>query len=122
MKLDPGIHIGTHLVSFGKSGVTAMHLPQGAGARDIAVLLTRRLHLQPGEVTVTLNQPEHYLIRFQKVSNAARAREKGRFTGGGIDICGAACHMPLASVCFTGCGCSWMATPITRARRPLWSV
>jgi hypothetical protein len=53
----------------------AMHLPQGTGARDIAVLLTRRLHLQPGEVTVTLNQPEPYLIRFEKAAGAARARE-----------------------------------------------
>jgi hypothetical protein len=65
----------------------ALHLPQGAGARDIAALLTRRLHLQPGDVTVTLNQPESYLIRFEKASDAKRARDVGRFTGGGIDIC-----------------------------------
>jgi hypothetical protein len=25
MKLDPGMHIGMHLVFFGKAGVTAMH-------------------------------------------------------------------------------------------------
>jgi hypothetical protein len=58
----------------------AMHLPQGAGARDIAALLT-------GDVTVTLNQPEPYLICFEKASDAKKARDKGRFTGGGIDIC-----------------------------------
>jgi hypothetical protein len=33
-----------------------------------------------------LNQPEPYLIRFEKVVYAARARELGRFTGSGIDI------------------------------------
>jgi hypothetical protein len=36
---------------------------------------------------VTLNQPKTYLIRFEKVSGARKARDKGRFTGGGIDIC-----------------------------------
>jgi hypothetical protein len=65
----------------------AMHLPQGAGARDIAALLTRRPHLQPQEVTVTLNKLEPYLIRCEKAADAARARELGRFTGCGIDIC-----------------------------------
>jgi hypothetical protein len=29
MKLDPGMHIGMHLVSFGKSGVTAYYLSFG---------------------------------------------------------------------------------------------
>jgi hypothetical protein len=65
----------------------AMHLPQGAGARDITALLARQLHLQPDNVTVTLNQPEPYLIRFEKAADAKKARDKGRFTGGGIDIC-----------------------------------
>jgi hypothetical protein len=65
----------------------AMHLPQGAGARDIAVLLTRRLRLQPGEVMVTLNQPEPYLIRFGMAADTAQARELGHFTNSGVDIC-----------------------------------
>jgi hypothetical protein len=65
----------------------AMHLPQGCGARDIAALITRRLQLQATAVTVTLNQPEPYLVRFEKATEAARARDLGRFTGGGIDIC-----------------------------------
>jgi hypothetical protein len=65
----------------------ALHLPQGVGARDIAALLMRQLHLQPGDVTVTLNQPEPYLIRFEKATDAKKAGDKGRFTGGGIDIC-----------------------------------
>jgi hypothetical protein len=30
MKLDPGMHIGMHLVFFGKSGVTAREVPTGA--------------------------------------------------------------------------------------------
>jgi hypothetical protein len=34
-----------------------------------------------------LNQPEPYLIRFEKAVDATRARELGRFTGSGIDIC-----------------------------------
>jgi hypothetical protein len=53
----------------------ALHMPQGAGTRDITALLTRQLHLQPGDVTVTLNQPEPYLIRFEKASDAKRARD-----------------------------------------------
>jgi hypothetical protein len=64
-----------------------MHLPQGAGVRDITVLITRQLHLQPGAVNVTLNQPEPYLVRFEKAADAAITREMGRFTSGGIDIC-----------------------------------
>jgi hypothetical protein len=32
MKLDPGMHIGMHLVSFGKSGVTDNLAPLGAFA------------------------------------------------------------------------------------------
>jgi hypothetical protein len=63
-----------------------MHLPQGVGARDIAALLARQLHLQSSDVTMTLNQPEPYLIRFEKASDAKKARGKGRFTGSGIDI------------------------------------
>jgi hypothetical protein len=64
----------------------AMHLPQGVEARDIAALLTRQLQLQPGDITVTLNQPEPYLIRFEKASDAKMERDKGRFTSGGTDI------------------------------------
>jgi hypothetical protein len=36
---------------------------------------------------VTLNRPESYLICFEKASDARRAKDVGRFTGGGIDIC-----------------------------------
>nr|TKW08179.1 hypothetical protein SEVIR_6G012100v2 [Setaria viridis] len=65
----------------------ALHLPPGAGARDIAGLLSRELRLRHGEVSVTLHQPEPYLIRFDNETQAAEARRRGRFTGGGIDIC-----------------------------------
>nr|TKW31403.1 hypothetical protein SEVIR_2G103800v2 [Setaria viridis] len=65
----------------------ALHLPPDAGARDIADLLTRELHLQPGDVAVTLHQPKPYLIRFEQAEHAAEARRRGRFTGAGIDIC-----------------------------------
>lgn len=65
----------------------ALHLPPDAGARDIANLLTRELRLRPGDVTVTLHQPEPYLIRFEQAEHAAEARRRGRFTGAGIHIC-----------------------------------
>nr|TKV97270.1 hypothetical protein SEVIR_9G483300v2 [Setaria viridis] len=65
----------------------ALHLPSGAGARDIAGLISRELRLRPGEVSVTLHQPEPYLIHFDSTTQAAEARRRGRFTGGGIDIC-----------------------------------
>nr|TKW29822.1 hypothetical protein SEVIR_3G420500v2 [Setaria viridis] len=65
----------------------ALHLPPGAGARDIAGLISRELHLRHGEVNVTLHQPEPYLIRFVSETQAAEAWRRGRFTGGGIDIC-----------------------------------
>nr|TKW17005.1 hypothetical protein SEVIR_5G337100v2 [Setaria viridis] len=65
----------------------ALHLPPDAGARDIAGLLSRELRLRQGEVSVTLHQPEPYLIRFDNETQAAEARRRGRFTGGGIDIC-----------------------------------
>jgi hypothetical protein len=35
MKLDPGTHIGMHLVFFGKSGVTTW---DGSGCRDLSIL------------------------------------------------------------------------------------
>nr|TKW29143.1 hypothetical protein SEVIR_3G377000v2 [Setaria viridis] len=65
----------------------ALHLPPGAGARDIAGLISRELRLRPGEVSVTLHQPEPYLIHFDSATQAAEARRRGRFTGGGLDIC-----------------------------------
>ncbi|XP_022678655.1 uncharacterized protein LOC111255768 [Setaria italica] len=65
----------------------ALQVPPDAGARDIARLLTRELHLRPGDVSVTLHQPEPYLIRFEQAEHAAEARRRGRFTGDGIDIC-----------------------------------
>ena len=43
----------------------ALHLPRGAGAEDIEHLLIDELHLRRGEVTVFVNQPEPYLIRFE---------------------------------------------------------
>ncbi|KAJ1255816.1 hypothetical protein BS78_K154400 [Paspalum vaginatum] len=65
----------------------AMHLPHGAGARDIAELITDELQLHHGDVTVTLHQPEPYLIRFEYAEHAAAARRQGRFTTRGMDIC-----------------------------------
>nr|TKW05757.1 hypothetical protein SEVIR_7G197400v2 [Setaria viridis] len=65
----------------------ALHLPPDAGARDITNLITRELRLQPGDVTVTLHQPEPYLVRFEHAAHAAEACRRGRFIGGGIDIC-----------------------------------
>nr|TKW03954.1 hypothetical protein SEVIR_7G077200v2 [Setaria viridis] len=64
----------------------ALHLPPDAGARDIASLIIRELHLRPGDIAVTLHQPEPYLVRFDSAAHTAEARRHGRFTGGGIDI------------------------------------
>ncbi|CAO1939196.1 unnamed protein product [Urochloa humidicola] len=65
----------------------AMHLPRGDGARAIEELLREQLHLQRGEVTVLVHQPEPYLVRFERSEHCAIARDQGRFTGRGIDIC-----------------------------------
>ncbi|CAO2182359.1 unnamed protein product [Urochloa humidicola] len=65
----------------------AMHLPRGDGARAIEELLVEQLHLRRGDVTVMVHQPEPYLIRFERSDHCAVARERGRFTGRGIDIC-----------------------------------
>ncbi|CAN6203027.1 unnamed protein product [Urochloa humidicola] len=65
----------------------AMHLPRGVGAKDIEELLLHELHLRRGDVTVTINQPEPYLIRFDDSAHCAEARRRGRFKGNGIEIC-----------------------------------
>jgi hypothetical protein len=67
----------------------AMHLPRDAGARDIAELLADKLNLDSKDLSVTLHQPEPYLIRFEspKLAAAAMASNNGRFRGRGIDIC-----------------------------------
>ncbi|CAO2147683.1 unnamed protein product [Urochloa humidicola] len=65
----------------------AMHLPQGDGARAIQELLMEKLRLQRRDVTVTVHQPEPYLIRFERKEHCAEAGDRGRFTGRGIDIC-----------------------------------
>lgn len=65
----------------------AMHLPRNAGARDIAELLARELHIQRRDITVTLHQPEPYLIRFEDPTTPREACRRGRFTGAGIDLC-----------------------------------
>ncbi|RLN12941.1 hypothetical protein C2845_PM09G13030 [Panicum miliaceum] len=64
----------------------AMHLPRGAGARDIEALLLHDLHLRRGNVYVTVHQPEPFLIRFENSAHCAEARRRGRFTGNGIEI------------------------------------
>jgi hypothetical protein len=67
----------------------AMHLPRDAGARDIETLLADKLRLEAKDISVTLHQPEPYLIRFENPDHAAAAMasNKGRFRGRGIDIC-----------------------------------
>jgi hypothetical protein len=64
-----------------------MHLPCHAGARDIERLITDDLKLQPGDIAVTLHQPEPYLIRFVHAYHVAAAEIQGRFQGRGIDLC-----------------------------------
>jgi hypothetical protein len=66
-----------------------MHLPRDAGARDIAKLLADKLNLDCKDLSVTLHQPEPYLIRFESPEHAAAAMasNNGRFRGRGIDIC-----------------------------------
>jgi hypothetical protein len=40
MKLDPGMHIGMHLVSFGKSGVTQSSIKKKRRIEEQAQILT----------------------------------------------------------------------------------
>nr|TKW20782.1 LOW QUALITY PROTEIN: hypothetical protein SEVIR_4G111400v2 [Setaria viridis] len=65
----------------------ALHLPRGAGAKDIKDLLLDKLHLQRGEVIITMHQPEPFLIRFIDSAHYATARNHERFQGHDIDIC-----------------------------------
>ena len=65
----------------------ALHLPRGAGAQDIEELLLEALKLERGAVTVTVHQPEPYLIRFERQEHCEKARSCGRFQRRGIDIC-----------------------------------
>jgi hypothetical protein len=65
----------------------ALHLPRDAGARDIEALIIRELQIEPRDVSVTLHQPESYIVRFEHAAHAAAAKDKGRFAGRGIDIC-----------------------------------
>jgi hypothetical protein len=43
----------------------ALHLPRDAGARDIEALIVRELQIEPRDVSVTLHQPESYIVRFE---------------------------------------------------------
>nr|TKV96712.1 hypothetical protein SEVIR_9G447000v2 [Setaria viridis] len=65
----------------------AIHMPRGAGAKDIEDLLREQLRLQLGDVIVAVHQPEPFLIRFTTADQCAAARNVGRFRGRGIDIC-----------------------------------
>ncbi|CAN6180964.1 unnamed protein product [Urochloa humidicola] len=65
----------------------AMHLPRGAGAQDVEELMLDKLRLEKGDITVTINQPEPFLVRFKHGTDCAEARRRGRFSGHGIDIC-----------------------------------
>nr|TKW39447.1 hypothetical protein SEVIR_1G179500v2 [Setaria viridis] len=65
----------------------AIHMPRGAGARDIEDLLREQLRLQQGDIIVAVHQPEPFLIRFATTEQCATARTRGRFQGHGIDIC-----------------------------------
>jgi hypothetical protein len=47
MKLDPGMHIGLHLVFFGKSGVRDSLLPSGPSAPLLSGLLPKFPQLLP---------------------------------------------------------------------------
>jgi hypothetical protein len=66
-----------------------LHLPRDAGARDIASLLADKLRLEGRDISVTLHQPEPYIIRFENPDHAAAAMvsNKGLLRGRGIDIC-----------------------------------
>ncbi|CAO1948691.1 unnamed protein product [Urochloa humidicola] len=65
----------------------AMHLPSGAGAREIEELLLEKLGLERGDLTVTVHQPEPFLIYYEHSAHCDEARRRGRFSGGGIEIC-----------------------------------
>ncbi|CAO1940312.1 unnamed protein product [Urochloa humidicola] len=65
----------------------ALHLPRGAGAQEIEDLLLDKLELQCGDITVTVHQPEPYLIRFEHSAHCDEARRRGRFSGRGVEIC-----------------------------------
>ncbi|CAN6328776.1 unnamed protein product [Urochloa humidicola] len=65
----------------------ALLLPRGDGARAIEELLLEKLQFQRGDVFITVHHPEPYLIRFEQSEHCAEARDRGRFTGHGIDIC-----------------------------------
>ena len=45
------------------------------------------LKLERGAVTITVHQPEPYLIRFERQEHCEKARNYGRFQRRGIDIC-----------------------------------
>lgn len=45
------------------------------------------LRLCRGAMTISVHQPEPYLIRFERPEDCAVERAKGRFTRRGIDIC-----------------------------------
>nr|TKW33343.1 hypothetical protein SEVIR_2G227900v2 [Setaria viridis] len=65
----------------------ALHLPRGADAKDIEDLLLDKLHLQRGEVIVTMHKQEPFLVRFIDSAHYAATRNRGRFQGDGINIC-----------------------------------
>ncbi|CAN6252346.1 unnamed protein product [Urochloa humidicola] len=65
----------------------AMHLPRGAGAQEIEDLLLDKLNLERGAITVTIHQPEPFLIRFEQGAHCEEACQRGRFKGRGIEIC-----------------------------------
>jgi hypothetical protein len=51
------------------------------------ITFTDDLKPQQGDVTITLHQPEPYLIRFVHAHHVVAAEIQGRFQGRGIDIC-----------------------------------
>ena len=61
--------------------------PRGAGAQDIEELLLEALKLERGAVTITIHQPEPYLIRFERQEHCEKARSCGCFQRRSIDIC-----------------------------------
>ncbi|CAO2168544.1 unnamed protein product [Urochloa humidicola] len=65
----------------------ALHLPHGAGAKEIEDLLLDKLQLQCGDLTISIHQPEPFLIRFEHNAHCDEARRRGRFKGGGVEIC-----------------------------------
>ncbi|CAO2142628.1 unnamed protein product [Urochloa humidicola] len=66
----------------------AMHLPRDADARDIEEMLLQELQLHKGAASVTLHQPELYLIRFERNADCAAAANRGCFNDrNGLAIC-----------------------------------